>query len=96
MDNKSLLLDFKDVEQRDSFAKKLLRQRQLKCKNLVYYSSLDHKHILAKSKLTDDWVNCRISNFKYLIALNQLASRSYHDLSQYPVFPWVLTLQKSA
>ena len=23
--------------------------------------------------------------------LNSLSGRSYHDLSQYPVFPWVIT-----
>lgn len=55
MNNKTLLVDFKDVDQRDQFAKKLLRQRQNKCKNLVYYTSLDHKNILKKSNLTEDW-----------------------------------------
>lgn len=31
-----------------------------------------------------------ISNFQYLMHLNTLAGRSYNDLMQYPVFPWVL------
>lgn len=52
--------------------------------------------ILKKASLTDEWMNHRISNFKYLMSLNQLASRSYHDLSQYPVFPWVFSQQKLA
>ena len=30
-----------------------------------------------------------ISNFQYLMHLNTLAGRSYNDLTQYPVFPWV-------
>ena len=31
-----------------------------------------------------------ITNFQYLMHLNTLAGRSYNDLMQYPVFPWVL------
>lgn len=37
------------------------------------------------------WVKREISNFEYLMQLNFLAGRSYHDLNQYPVFPWVLS-----
>ena len=32
----------------------------------------------------------RISNFAYLSALNETAGRTYCDLAQWPVFPWVL------
>ena len=31
-----------------------------------------------------------ISNFEYLMCLNTLAGRSYNDLMQYPVFPWIV------
>jgi len=36
------------------------------------------------------WVRGEISNFQYLMYLNTLAGRSYNDLMQYPVFPWIL------
>jgi hypothetical protein len=36
------------------------------------------------------WKNCEISNFEYLMIINKCASRSFNDISQYPVFPWVL------
>eukprot|EP00850_Spirogloea_muscicola_P018850 SM000177S03183 [mRNA] locus=s177:89339:105711:+ [translate_table: standard] len=36
------------------------------------------------------WQNGEISNFQYLMHLNTLAGRGYNDLTQYPVFPWVL------
>ncbi len=36
------------------------------------------------------WMKGRLSNFDYLLALNSAAGRSFHDLSRYPVFPWVL------
>ncbi|KAJ1494501.1 BEACH domain-containing protein, partial [Baffinella frigidus] len=37
------------------------------------------------------WEHRKISNLQYLIHLNTLAGRSYNDLTQYPVFPWVLS-----
>ncbi|KAH0627676.1 hypothetical protein JD844_003763 [Phrynosoma platyrhinos] len=36
------------------------------------------------------WVYREISNFEYLMQLNTIAGRTYNDLSQYPVFPWIL------
>ena len=32
----------------------------------------------------------QINNFQYLMHLNTLAGRSYNDLMQYPVFPWIV------
>ncbi|KAF1320931.1 Kinase a-anchor protein, partial [Globisporangium splendens] len=40
---------------------------------------------------TKAWQNHQISNFDYLMALNTFAGRSFNDLTQYPVFPWVLS-----
>lgn len=37
-----------------------------------------------------DWHHGQLSNFEYLLALNSAAGRSFHDLSRYPVFPWVI------
>ena len=31
-----------------------------------------------------------ISNFDYLMMLNTIAGRTYNDLNQYPIFPWIL------
>ena len=36
------------------------------------------------------WQNWEITNFQYLMHLNTLAGRGYNDLTQYPVYPWVL------
>jgi len=41
--------------------------------------------------LTLGWAKGRISNFDYLLSLNFLSGRSFNDLCQYPVFPWVLS-----
>jgi hypothetical protein len=42
------------------------------------------------------WQEGGISNLQYLMHLNTLAGRSYNDLTQYPIFPWVLRDYTSA
>lgn len=39
---------------------------------------------------TKKWVKGEISNFHYLMLVNTMAGRTFNDLTQYPVFPWVL------
>jgi hypothetical protein len=36
------------------------------------------------------WARGEISNFHYLMLVNTMAGRTFNDLTQYPVFPWVL------
>ena len=40
---------------------------------------------------TNMWVDGLISNYDYLIYINTMASRSFSDLSQYPIMPWVIS-----
>ncbi|ODV71734.1 Bph1p [Cyberlindnera jadinii NRRL Y-1542] len=39
---------------------------------------------------TKKWQNGEMSNFYYLVIINTLAGRTFNDLTQYPVFPWVI------
>lgn len=39
---------------------------------------------------TRSWTKGEISNFHYLMLVNTMAGRTFNDLTQYPVFPWVL------
>uniref|UniRef100_A0A4Y0BJI3 DUF4704 domain-containing protein n=1 Tax=Anopheles funestus TaxID=62324 RepID=A0A4Y0BJI3_ANOFN len=52
--------------------------------------------LIGETSVTQRWVRGEISNFQYLMHLNSLAGRSYNDLMQYPVFPWILTNYDSA
>ncbi|MGH0120505.1 UNVERIFIED_CONTAM: hypothetical protein FKN15_066829 [Acipenser sinensis] len=58
--------------------------------NLFYFGSRSPQELLKASGLTQKWVCREISNFEYLMQLNTIAGRTYNDLSQYPVFPWIL------
>jgi hypothetical protein len=35
-------------------------------------------------------MNWKISNFEFLMWLNLISNRSYADLTQYPIFPWII------
>ena len=46
--------------------------------------------VTAAAAAQASWLTGSGSNFSYLLELNMLAGRSFNDLTQYPVFPWVI------
>nr|XP_027200163.1 neurobeachin-like [Dermatophagoides pteronyssinus] len=58
-------------------------------------SLMTPKQLFASSNMTQRWQKREISNFEYLMFLNTIAGRSYQDLNQYPIFPWILTNYES-
>ena len=57
-------------------------------------SSSDQYSIVVKARqlqaMTAQWQSRLLSNYDYLMFLNTQAGRSFNDLTQYPVFPWVI------
>ena len=53
-------------------------------------------HIISKDikldskKIATLFKKGEITTYKYLLLLNKLSSRTYNDLTQYPVFPWLI------
>lgn len=58
--------------------------------NYHYSGNMTGAELLKKSGLTLAWRQRKISNFDYLMHLNTIAGRTYNDLTQYPVFPWII------
>ncbi|KAH1026812.1 hypothetical protein HUJ05_000430 [Dendroctonus ponderosae] len=54
-------------------------------------SMMSPRQLMRNSNMTQKWQRREISNFEYLMFLNTIAGRTYNDLNQYPVFPWVIT-----
>ncbi|KAM7358806.1 neurobeachin-like protein 1 isoform 2-T3 [Cochliomyia hominivorax] len=86
IDQTSYFLNFTTKTRNKIFSKIL----SLQPPNILYGSGRSPAELLKTSGLTQKWVNREISNFEYLMYLNTIAGRSYNDLSQYPVFPWIL------
>ncbi len=43
------------------------------------------------NKISNLWKEYKISTLHYLMWINILGTRSYRDLTQYPVFPWIIS-----
>lgn len=85
--NLTYLLAFYNLKDRDDFYQQL-KQRQMP--SLTHYDQL-----VDLDRLTALWRERKITNFKYLTYLNKLSGRSFNDLMQYPVFPFILADYKS-
>lgn len=48
-------------------------------------------HTLTLPQATQLWQSNIISSYSYLSILNYYGGRSFSDLSQYPIFPWVIS-----
>jgi hypothetical protein len=83
----NLLFNFEKGD-RNKFYKKILSTHP---PNLSYeHVSLAPVDNFMASNVTKLWMKRKISNFDYLMKLNTFSGRTYNDLTQYPVFPWIL------
>jgi hypothetical protein len=83
----SYFFNFTAIEKRREFFEKL---RSLKPPLLQVASMLRPESLIWKSKITERWQHGEMSNFDYLMHLNTISGRTYNDLNQYPVFPWII------
>ena len=89
-DSHELFLNFPGgTKERDRFYAKL--RNSCRVPLLRSPKTLNPKVVFRKSNLTELWRKRQISNFDYLMALNRMAGRSFNDITQYPVFPWVIS-----
>jgi hypothetical protein len=66
-----------------------LKQNTKNAKNRIDTVFKDPYDEYLASNQTTLWIDKRISNWEYLQWLNDIAGRSYSDITQYPVLPWV-------
>ena len=66
-------------------------------KNNILFEYNNYKNLFFGKKLPTiknlyiKWIKWEISTFTLLNYLNLFSSRSYNDINQYPVFPWIIT-----
>ena len=95
--NKELLKFIQDIIQNEKFRK--IKCHGLKGKKLIGYCKLFNIYLKKTSHYIgnkmEEWQNHNISTFEYIMWLNIFAGRSFNDLTQYPVFPWIITNYQS-
>jgi len=53
--------------------------------------TISSAELLTRTRIVEAWQTNQISNFQYLFFLNILGGRSFCDISQYPIYPWVIS-----
>ena len=106
-EKKSYFLNFKSNQELVKFINDIIQHenfRTIKChgyknKKLLGYCKLFNifpkKKSLYPTYVMEEWQNNNISTFEYLMWLNVYSGRSFNDLTQYPVFPWIITNYQS-
>ncbi|KAJ0797682.1 putative transcription factor WD40-like family [Helianthus annuus] len=94
VDRSNFFFDFGTTEGRRSVYKAIVQARPSHLNN-IYLATQRPEQLLKRTQLMERWARWEISNFEYLMQLNTLAGRSYNDITQYPVFPWILADYKS-
>lgn len=90
VDRSNYFFDFGSTEGRKNAYRAIVQVRPPHL-NDVYLATQRPEQLLKRTQLMERWARWEISNFEYLMHLNTLAGRSYNDITQYPVFPWVLS-----
>jgi hypothetical protein len=80
---------------RDEISNQILKLKPLRLEKAFTGSLSPPPLVLKRSKLTEQWQKHEISNFEYLMRLNTIAGRTYNDITQYFVFPWILSEYES-
>ena len=91
--NQELLKFINDIKQHEKF--RTIKCHGFKHKKLIgyckWFNVYTKKKSLHPTYIIDEWQNNNISTFECLMWLNIFAGRSFNDLTQYPVFPWIIT-----
>ncbi|XP_061347009.1 BEACH domain-containing protein C2-like [Gastrolobium bilobum] len=90
VDRSNFFFDFGSSEGRRNAYQAIVHARPPHLNN-IYLATQRPEQLMKRIQLTERWARWEISNFEYLMQLNTLAGRSYNDLTQYPVFPWILS-----
>ncbi|WOH09388.1 hypothetical protein DCAR_0728845 [Daucus carota subsp. sativus] len=90
VDRSNFFFDFGSTDSRKDAYRAIVQARPPHLNN-IYLATQRPDQLLKRTQLMERWARWEISNFEYLMQLNTLAGRSYNDITQYPVFPWILS-----
>ena len=91
LDRLTYFLNLRSEEERARVYATIASLRPPRCAPMDASASGDAPQaLLRRSDLTRRWRDREMSNFDYIMALNAVAGRTYNDVTQYPVFPWVI------
>ena len=91
IDQRNFLLNFNRQTRREIYQTLIsLKLPSLRSIPSNFIPIISPQEAFRESHVTEQWIARKISNFDYLMMLNTMAGRTYNDLNQYPIFPWIL------
>ena len=105
VNNKSYFFNFKSNFDFSKYINQLLyfmHTREIKTEDNKGKKLLGYEHMFGVSgdkkiksyyisNKMEEWQNYKISTMEYLMWMNIYSGRSFNDLTQYPVFPWIIS-----
>ena len=86
--NNNLFIDMSKKYKKNNFYKNILKKNVKKSKYSLA-TITDANEIIEKSY--DKWTNGYLDTYSYLMILNTISGRTYNDIAQYPIYPWIIS-----
>ncbi|KAJ5073637.1 beige/beach-related [Anaeramoeba ignava] len=88
---KFVFFNFPTMETRNEVYEKIQKHKFINIDQSKYnYSGNDPTKWIEKTQVVKQWQEGKLTNFEYLMYLNTISGRTYQDVSQYPIFPWIV------
>ena len=88
--NEDLEKAISDIKNNIELIKKIYDYEKKIIGYYIYFNK-SKAHSIYINEYEEKWSNYKISSLEYLMRLNLIGNRSFIDLTQYPVFPWVIS-----
>ena len=85
MDN-NLFIENSKKNKKINYYKNIFNNKKIK---FSLATILDINEIIEKCY--DKWTNGHLDTYSYLMILNTVSGRTYNDIAQYPIYPWILS-----
>ena len=69
---------------------KIIQERIKKNSILDIIITKDPKSVFEQKEFSKNWENNKINNYQYLLYLNKYSDRTFNDINQYPISPWIM------
>ena len=91
--NKTYFFNLFEKQKNIDFLKQLHellpKEKEKKQDTIVF----DLKAVFKEENYVSKWVKGELSTFDFLLMLNFFSCRSFNDINQYPIFPWLTALE---
>ena len=88
LNGKSYFFNLLKIEKANNF---MIKIKEIKIEKSLNFNIIENpKEKIEKDKIKRKWDKREINTFQFLLYINKYAGRTYNDINQYPIFPWII------